>query len=149
MPFKQVRNEFAMLLRDTPLELRVVRAGVLAYHVLGNQQVDTERLSVDTLVDPVQLDSQLLRIQADRAEDAESPSIRHLGDDIPAMRKGEKGKLDSEFSAEPRAHHFLTPVYSMKLAGVRLSTSPVAGILPLPRRWPSRETRARFRCSVQ
>ena len=66
----------------------------------GHDDVDAVRLAVDVLVDPRQLDLELLGGERERAEHAEAAGLRDRGDDVAAVREGEDGELDVELVAE-------------------------------------------------
>ena len=54
------------------------------------------------LVDPVQLDLELLGREADGAEHAEAAGLAHGGDDVAAVGEGEDRELDAELVADGR-----------------------------------------------
>jgi hypothetical protein len=58
----------------------------------------------DVLVDPRQLDLELLGAEADGAEHAEAAGLAHRDDDVAAVREGEDGELDAELVADGGAH---------------------------------------------
>ena len=58
----------------------------------------------DVLVDPVQLDLELLGGEADGAEHAEAAGLAHRDDDVAAVGEGEDRELDAELVAERGVH---------------------------------------------
>ena len=58
----------------------------------------------DVLVDPVQLDLELLRGEADRAEHAEATRLAHGDDDVTAVGEREDRELDVELVADGGVH---------------------------------------------
>ena len=71
--------------------------GVLRRH----DDVDAVRLAVDVLVDPVELDLELLGRERERAEHAEPAGLAHRGDDVAAVAEGEDRELDPEHLGGP------------------------------------------------
>src|SRR5207245_2276752 len=60
-------------------------SGIGAVHIdrlLWHHSVDAVRHAVHAVVDPVELDLELFRTEADRAEHAEAPGLAHRGDDV-------------------------------------------------------------------
>ena len=69
-----------------------------------HDDVDAVGLVADVLVDPVQLDLELLGREGDGAEHAEPARLAHRGDDVAAVAEGEDRELDAEAVAERGAH---------------------------------------------
>jgi len=67
-------------------------------------EVDTVGTTVDVLVDPVQLDLELLGTECQRTEHAESTGIGDRGHDIAAVGEGEDGELDPQPLRDRCAH---------------------------------------------
>ena len=84
-----------------------VLGGQVRIHALvlvGDHDVDAVRVVADVLVDPVELDLELLGSEADRTQHAESAGLAHRDDDIAAVREREDRKLDAEFVADGSVH---------------------------------------------
>ena len=97
---QRLLDEVAVALGDHRLEL-LLRGGRGAVgEVGGHDDVDAVRLAVDVLVDPGQLDLELLGREGERAEDAEAAGLRDGGDDVAAVGEGEDGEFDAELVAE-------------------------------------------------
>ena len=109
--------------------------GVGAVHVdrlLRHHGVDAVGLAVHVLVDPVELDLELLGAEADRAEHTEPAGLAHRGDDVAAVGEGEDRVLDPEHVAQRGSHLALR---SRRLLERVLRTIRHAGPgLPSPRR---------------
>ena len=58
----------------------------------------------DVVVDPVELDLELLRGEADRAEHSEAARLADRDHDIAAVRECEDRELDIEVVADGRVH---------------------------------------------
>ena len=104
---QELVDPVAVLLRDHLLELlahplRVELAGarVLRRH----HDVDAVRLAVDVLVDPVQLDLELVGRERQRAEHAEAARLAHRGDDVAAVAEREDRQVDAEHFARTGLH---------------------------------------------
>jgi hypothetical protein len=80
--------------------------------LVRDHDVDAVRVVPDVLVDPVQLDLQLLGREADRAEHAEAACLADGDDDVAAVGEGEDRELDAEVVAHPVYY----PVQGMLLA---------------------------------
>ena len=78
----------------------LVHALVLA----GDDDVDAVGVVADVLVEPVQLDLELLGAEADRAENAETAGVGHRGGHVAAVGEGEDGELDPEAFAKLVVH---------------------------------------------
>ena len=83
--------------------LRELVAGHVGVHALvlaGDDDVDAVGLVADVLVDPLQLDLELLGGEADGAEHAEAAGLGDGDDDVTAVGEGEDRELDAEVVAE-------------------------------------------------
>ena len=100
---------------DVAPVVRVDHRPDLGQHVLGVAAVDVDGLlrhhgvdavrhPVDVLVDPVQLDLELLGTEADRAEHAEPARLAHGRDDVATVGESEDRVLDPEHVTELGAH---------------------------------------------
>ena len=81
--------------------------GVELVHPLvlaGDHDVDAVGLVADVLVDPLQLDLELLGREADGAEHAEAAGLGDGGHDVAAVGEGEDRELDAELVAEGGVH---------------------------------------------
>ncbi len=63
-------------------------------YLFGDDDVDAVGVVADVLVDPVELDLELLGREADRAEHAEAAGLAHGDDDVAAVGEGEDRELD-------------------------------------------------------
>ncbi len=88
------------------------RGAVHVGRLLGHDRVNAVRLSIDVLVDPVELDLELLGAEADRSEDAKSARLADGRHDIAAMGEREDRVLDPKHVAQWCAHR-LPPWYSL------------------------------------
>ena len=70
----------------------------------GDDDVDAVGMVADVLVDPVELDGQLLGAEAHRAEHAEPARPADSGDDVAAMGESEDRELDSELITDRCVH---------------------------------------------
>ena len=95
-------------LRDHVLEhLGELLGGHVRVHALvlvRDHDVDAVGAVADVLVDPVELDLELLGAEADRAEHAEAAGLAHRDDDVAAVGEGEDRELDAELVADRGAH---------------------------------------------
>src|SRR6266567_2052822 len=71
-----------------------------------HDHVDAVGLAVDVLVDPVQLELQLLGTERQRTQDAHATCPADRGGDITTVREGEDRKLDAEHLTQPVLHSF-------------------------------------------
>ena len=85
-------------------ELLGGQVGVHALVLVRDHDVDPVRVVADVLVDPLQLDLELLGREADRPQHAETAGLAHRDDDIAAVREREDRKLDAEFVADGSVH---------------------------------------------
>jgi hypothetical protein len=69
-----------------------------------NDDVDAVRPIAHVLVDPVELDLELIGREADRAEDTEAPGPTNRSDDVAAVGERKNRQLDPEPLAELRMH---------------------------------------------
>ena len=87
--------------------LREVLGGQVRVHALvlvRDHDVDAVGQVADVLVDPVELDLELLGAEAHRAEHAEPAGLAHRDDDVTAVGEGEDRELDAELVADRGAH---------------------------------------------
>ena len=75
---------------------------VHALVLVGDHDVDAVGLVADVLVDPVELDLELLGGEADGAEHAEAAGLADRDDDVAAVGEGEDRELDAEFVANAK-----------------------------------------------
>ena len=106
---EQLRGEVAVAVGHELLHLRLELLGrhVLDAHalVLGrDHEVDAVRPVAHVLVEPRQLDLELLGREPDGAEHAEPTGLGHRGDDVAAVREGVDRELDAEAFGELGAH---------------------------------------------
>src|SRR5690606_5209563 len=66
--------------------------------------VDAVGLVADVLVEPGELDLELLGAEADGAEHADPARLGHRGDDVAAVAEGEDRELDAQLVADRGAH---------------------------------------------
>ena len=100
-------DEVAHVIGDQRLELRLQLRRIQLPHALvlaGDHDVDAVGLVADVLVDPLELDLELLGREADGAEHAEATGLGHRGDDVAAVREGEDRELDAETFTELGVH---------------------------------------------
>jgi hypothetical protein len=81
--------------------------GVHALVLVGDDDVDAVGVVTDVLVDPVQLDLELLGREADGAEHAETTGLGHRDDDVTAVGEREDRELDPQFVADGSAHQLI------------------------------------------
>ncbi len=97
----------AVLLADHRLELTFERVGVDTLRQLDlgrHDEVDAVGLAVDVLVDPLQLDFELLGREVQRPEDAHAPGPAHRGDDVATMTEREDREFQAQVAGELSAH---------------------------------------------
>ena len=82
-----------------------VRVHALVF--IGDHDVDPVRMVADVLVDPLELDLEFLRGEADRPQHTETAGLAHRDDDIAAVRERENRKLDAEFVADGSVHAYV------------------------------------------
>jgi hypothetical protein len=75
---------------------------------LRDDHVDAVRPAAHLLVDPAQLDLELVGVEAHRAEHAEPAGVRDRGDDVAAVAEREQRELDPEQLGDARPHPLLT-----------------------------------------
>ena len=109
--FQELLDEVAVLLGDQGVEVVELRFVTAAFaHVLHrHHDVDAVGLAVDMLVDPVQLDLELLGRERERAEYPETAGAADRGNDVSAVREREDGELDVELFGN-RCAHCLNPL---------------------------------------
>jgi hypothetical protein len=93
------------------------------YGLLRHHGIDAVGLAAHVLVDPVELNLELLRAEAHRAQHTESARFADRRHDVAAMREGEDRILDPE-SVTQRGSHLI-------LQDVDVSTRRLA-----PTSWP-------------
>src|SRR5690606_1443347 len=89
---EQAGGELAVLLRDHRAELLLELRRIDLAHSLvfaGDDDVDAVGVLADVLVEPAQLDLELLRREADGAEHAETSRLADRRDDVATMAEGE------------------------------------------------------------
>ena len=96
---EDLAREFQVLLRDEGVELLLEHLGgqvgrIHALVLVGDDDVHAVRMVADVLVDPVQLDLELLRGEADRAQHAEAAGLADGDDNVPAVGEREDRVLD-------------------------------------------------------
>ena len=105
---QDLAGEVDMLLGHHVLQrLGQLIGGHVRVHALvlaGDHDVDAVRVVTDVLVDPVQLDLELVGREADGTEDAEAACLAHGDHDVTAMGEGEDRELDSQLIAEGGVH---------------------------------------------
>jgi hypothetical protein len=100
-------DELAVLGRDHLAQLLLELLRVHLAHALvlpGDHEVDAVGLVADVLVDPLELDLELLGREADGAEHAEAARLRDGGHDVAAVGEGEDRELDAQAVAEIGVH---------------------------------------------
>ena len=83
------------------------RLRVHALVLVGDDDVDAVGVVADVLVDPVELDLELLGREADGAEHAEAAGLADRDDDVAAVGEGEDRELDAEVVADGGVHAML------------------------------------------
>ena len=105
---EDLAGEVEVLLRHhVGQHLRQLVGGQVRVHALvlvGDDDVDAVGVVADVLVDPVQLDLELLGREADGAEHAEAAGLADGDDDVAAVGEGEDRELDAELVAEGGVH---------------------------------------------
>ena len=100
-------GEGAVLVGDHRPELFFELDRVQLAHALvlaGDDDVDAVGTVAHVLVEPGQLDLELLGAEADRAQDAEAAGVADGGGDVTAVREGEDRELDTEAFAQFVVH---------------------------------------------
>ena len=100
-------DELAVLGRDHAFERAEVELLALADEAFRHREVDAVRLAVDVLVDPGELDLELVGAERERAEHAVAAGLADRGHDVPAVREGEERELDAEPVTDGGLHDFL------------------------------------------
>jgi len=98
-------GKVTILLRDCRDDLIRRHRMVDRLH-LRDQHVDTVRLAVDVIVDPLQLYLKLLRRKADRAQHAETARAADGGNHVAAMRKGKQREFATHHLGHAERHRF-------------------------------------------
>ena len=78
--------------------------GVHTLVLIRDHDVDAVGVVTNVLVDPVELDLELLRAEAHGAEDAEAAGLGHRHHHVAAVGEGEDGEFNTEFVANWRVH---------------------------------------------
>ena len=89
-----VLDEVAVGLGDHGFELVLGGGGGTGGEGGGHDNVDAVGLAVDVLVDPGELDLELVGGEGEGAEDAEAAGLGDGGDDVAAVGEGEDGEFD-------------------------------------------------------
>jgi len=102
-------HEVPVLLGDHPLQglgqaLLVGEAHLPVGALDGDDDVDAVGLAVDMLVDPLQLQLQLVGRERQGAQDTHASRAADGGGHVSAMGEGEDRELDAEHLAEPVLH---------------------------------------------
>ena len=97
-------DELPVLGRDQGLEGVEVERLTLAHELLGHGEVDPVGLAATVLVDPGELDLELVRAEGQGAEHAVAARPADLGHDVSAMGEGKERELDAEAVTDLGAH---------------------------------------------
>ena len=97
-------DEGAVLVGDQRLQVVEVERLALADELLGHREVDAVGLAAHVLVDPRQLDLELVGTEGERSQHSVPARPAHLGDDVAAVGEGEQGELDAESVTDLGAH---------------------------------------------
>ncbi len=99
-------DEVAVLLGDQLVQVlgRGLGPAALAHVLRRDDEVDAVGLAAAVLVDPAELDVELLGVEREHAEDAVPAGLGHGGDHVAAVREGEDRELDAEAVADGSAH---------------------------------------------
>ena len=113
---QQAAGEAAVVLGHHRLELCLELHRVHLAHALvlaGDDDVDAVGIVAHVLVQPFELDLELLGGEADGAEDADAAGVGHRGHDVAAVGEGEDGELDAESVADLGVHGCLLAVVAV------------------------------------
>ena len=101
-------HELAVLRRDHALAACSTLVGVAGRALVlgGHDDIDAVGLAVDVLVDPVELDLELLGREGERAEHAHAAGAAHRRDDVAAVAEREDRELDAEGVADFGVHRW-------------------------------------------
>ncbi len=97
----------AVLLADHLLELTLEHVGIDTFgqlHLGRHHEVDAVGLAVDVLLDPLQLDLELVGREVEGAEDAHTTRPADGGDDVAAVTEGEDRKFEAQITGELCTH---------------------------------------------
>jgi hypothetical protein len=97
----QVVHELLVLRRDHVLQRRKVAARDCGRHY----DIDAVRLPVDVLVDPLQLDLQLLCAERQRTQHAHASGAADRRHHVAAVAERKDRELNPEFVRKSRFHH--------------------------------------------
>ena len=101
-PLAVVLGDHRLQLVGHPVGIELARARIRR----GHHHVDAVGLSVDVVVDPVELDVELLGREGQCTEHAEPAGAAHGGDDVAAVAEGEDRQVDAERVADARVHYW-------------------------------------------
>ena len=106
---EDLARKLQMLLRHERIELLLEHlwrqiGGIHALVLVRNDDVDAIGMVADVLVDPLQLDLELIRRVSDRAQHAEPACLAHGDDDVPAVGERKDRELDVELVADGGVH---------------------------------------------
>ena len=119
---EQLVDPVPVLLGKQLDELAAIETALVgARELLGHQQVDAERLSLHLLLDPAEVDVELLGGVRDGTEDAAPACVGHRRDDVAAVAEAEDGDVDADEVSGRCAHR----------------TILLVTVLPRDRRWGS------------
>ena len=93
-----------VLVGDERLEVVDPERLALADEVVRHGEVDAVGLAADVVVDPGELDLELVGAEGEGAEHAVATGPAHLGDDVAAVGEGEERELDAEAVTDLGAH---------------------------------------------
>ena len=102
--FAKARCSAGIISRSLLLERAGVEVLALALVLAGDHDVDAVGLVADVVVDPLELDLELLGAEADGAEHAEAAGLADGDDDVAAVGEGEDRELDAESLAKLGLH---------------------------------------------
>ena len=138
---QQPAGEASVVVGHHRLELRLELHRVELAHALvlaGDDDVDAVGVVADVLVEPLQLDLELLGREADGAEHADAAGVGDGGHHVAAVGEGEDRELDPEAVADLGVHGCLLSVSvgcgrrTVVVSGLRRSrTAAGAGVAPV------------------
>ena len=106
-------GKLAVLFRDGGEQLLFELLGVDLAHALvlaGNDDVDPVGLVTDVLVDPLELDFELVRWETHGAQHAEAAGTADRRHDVAAVTEGKDGELDPQLVTQFGTHVCFLPV---------------------------------------
>src|SRR5207248_1532539 len=105
VPSEQVVDECEVLLGHETTQLARVQTPLVgARELLRNEQIHTVRLALHFLLDPREVDVELLGTVRDGAEHAAPAGVRDGRNDIAAVAEAEERKVDADQVSRSRAH---------------------------------------------